>query len=81
MADEAVLAFVVGEGHLARAATQDMAAVTALDERTTAAAVQEKDDLLAGIERLADPAGEGTAEDTAVATLELFPEIHDLDRG
>ena len=62
-------------------AAQHVAAVAALDEGGAAAAVEEEDDLLAGVERLPDAARERAAEDAAVAGLQLFAQVDDLDCG
>ena len=51
MADERLLALVVGEGDGAGTALGHEAAVAALHEGGAAAAVEEEDRLLAGVER------------------------------
>ena len=80
VADQVVLGLVVGEGHVALAALDHVAAVPAQDEGGRAAPVQEQDHLLAHGQRHGHGLVQRPAEDAAVAGLQLHAQVHHLHR-
>ena len=76
VADEALIGAVVGEGDGAVRALADMAAAVALQGAGEAAAVEEKDGLLAFFEALFEGGAEAVGEDGDLAFLLLLFQTH-----
>ncbi len=81
MADQFLLGPMIGQGHIAAGALEDVATVTAHDESGCAPPIEKEDDLLASGQRFGHGPLQSPAKDAAVASAQFLPQVNNLDRG